>query len=328
MGFQLDLVYNQLVRGALGRHLDGLRGTRRRRCARGNAGRGPAARPQRRPDLPGRRPRLPRPARWWARSASRATASTRTTWSRSSALANAGARAGHRLRQRAAGDARRPALAAGRAASLRAVPAVAVQRFERSRTPVRASERACSPAGARSRWPRRGACPRAPALRAGGARSPPANEDRKLPPERPGRPGNRPAAPGRLASPSSSFPPPADPSQVPAPLPATPRQAVPVPDRWRIMQALGFKFPLTDPYNQNILKGDLPIGDDPWLKEHLPGPRAPPLAGLVLQPGRRCPTRWSRRGACPRRWARRRRTAPGSLTTCSARAGSRRWRRR
>ncbi|MCM2326871.1 MAG: hypothetical protein NDI88_03175 [Lysobacter sp.] len=98
---------------------------------------------------------------------------------------------------------------------------------------------------------------------------PAANEDRKLPPERPAdreidqrRPGPR--------QPLEFFPPPADPSQVPAPLPATPRQALSVPDRWRIMQALGFKFPLTDPYNQNVLKGDLPIGDDPWLKEHFP----------------------------------------------------------
>ena len=98
---------------------------------------------------------------------------------------------------------------------------------------------------------------------------PPVNEDQKLPPERPAdreigqrRPGD--------SKPLEFFPPPADPSQVPGPLPATARQALPVPDRWRIMQALGFKFPLTDPYNQNILKGDLPIGDDPWLKERFP----------------------------------------------------------
>lgn len=34
---------------------------------------------------------------------------------------------------------------------------------------------------------------------------------------------------------------------------------IPVPGRWRIMETLGFKFPWYDPYNQNILKGDLPI---------------------------------------------------------------------
>jgi hypothetical protein len=34
---------------------------------------------------------------------------------------------------------------------------------------------------------------------------------------------------------------------------------IPVPDRWRIMEALGFKHPWYDPYNQNILKGDKPV---------------------------------------------------------------------
>ena len=31
---------------------------------------------------------------------------------------------------------------------------------------------------------------------------------------------------------------------------------LPVPDRWRIMESLGFKTPWYDPYNQNELKGD------------------------------------------------------------------------
>jgi hypothetical protein len=98
---------------------------------------------------------------------------------------------------------------------------------------------------------------------------PPVNEDRKLPPEREADREIGQRRPGE-SKPLEFFPPPADPSQVPGPMPATPRQAVPVPDRWRIMQALGFKFPLTDPYNQNVLKGDLPIGDDPWLRESFP----------------------------------------------------------
>ncbi|HET7844091.1 MAG TPA: hypothetical protein VFL14_08075, partial [Xanthomonadales bacterium] len=34
---------------------------------------------------------------------------------------------------------------------------------------------------------------------------------------------------------------------------------VPVPDRWRIMESLGFKYPWYDPYNQNQWKGDKPI---------------------------------------------------------------------
>jgi hypothetical protein len=38
---------------------------------------------------------------------------------------------------------------------------------------------------------------------------------------------------------------------------------VPLPDRWRIMETLGFKYPWYDPYNQNIWKGDKPIhGED------------------------------------------------------------------
>ncbi|GIX36302.1 MAG: hypothetical protein KatS3mg126_2081 [Lysobacteraceae bacterium] len=46
---------------------------------------------------------------------------------------------------------------------------------------------------------------------------------------------------------------------------------VPLPDRWRIMEALGFEFPWYDPYNQNIWKGDKPMripgldGDDWFL---------------------------------------------------------------
>ncbi|MGA9333283.1 MAG: hypothetical protein WBV39_03300 [Rudaea sp.] len=41
---------------------------------------------------------------------------------------------------------------------------------------------------------------------------------------------------------------------------------IPVPDRWRIMETLGFKFPWYDPYHQNILKGDKPIdGKDHFL---------------------------------------------------------------
>lgn len=98
---------------------------------------------------------------------------------------------------------------------------------------------------------------------------PAANEDTKLPPDKPADQAIDVRRPGG-SKPLEFFPPPADPSQVPGPLPATLRQTLPVPDRWRIMQALGFKFPLTDPYNPNILKGDLPIGDDPWFKEHFP----------------------------------------------------------
>lgn len=56
-----------------------------------------------------------------------------------------------------------------------------------------------------------------------------------------------------------------DPSQVPPPQANLPRESIPVPDRWRLMQSLGFKFPWYDPYNQNALKADLPV-----LKEYGP----------------------------------------------------------
>jgi hypothetical protein len=56
-----------------------------------------------------------------------------------------------------------------------------------------------------------------------------------------------------------------DPSQVPPPQANLPRESLPVTDRWRLMQTLGFKFPWYDPYNQNALKADLPV-----LKEYGP----------------------------------------------------------
>lgn len=53
--------------------------------------------------------------------------------------------------------------------------------------------------------------------------------------------------------------PPIDPSQVSPPAPHLPRESISIPDRWRLIQTLGFKFPWYDPYNQNALKGDLPV---------------------------------------------------------------------
>jgi len=47
-------------------------------------------------------------------------------------------------------------------------------------------------------------------------------------------------------------------------MPALPRETLPVPDRWRIMRALGAGSPWFDPYNQNLLKGDLPVVRD-WF---------------------------------------------------------------
>jgi hypothetical protein len=66
--------------------------------------------------------------------------------------------------------------------------------------------------------------------------------------------------------------PPIDPNQVEPPMPAAPRESVPVPDRWRIMEALdlkddptnayhqdSFKDDPLNPYHQNTYKGDKPF---------------------------------------------------------------------
>lgn len=76
----------------------------------------------------------------------------------------------------------------------------------------------------------------------------------------PMRPGNRPNPVVTLPA--------IDPRQLPPPSPHLPRESIPIPDRWRVMQALDFKFPWYDPYHQNVLKGDIPItslGNDVFL---------------------------------------------------------------
>ena len=89
---------------------------------------------------------------------------------------------------------------------------------------------------------------------------PPAtNPDREISLRRPG-----------ASEPLKYFPPPVDPSQVPHPAAGLSRETLPVPDRWRIMQALGVKSPWYDPYNQNVLKGDLPIAQEAWFRERFP----------------------------------------------------------
>lgn len=59
-----------------------------------------------------------------------------------------------------------------------------------------------------------------------------------------------------------------NPGAVRAPPPeAFPKDEVPIPDRWRLAGALGVTKPrLVDPYNQNFLKGDIPIkGTHDWF---------------------------------------------------------------
>ncbi len=56
-----------------------------------------------------------------------------------------------------------------------------------------------------------------------------------------------------------------DPNAVEPPVPNLPREFLPVPDRWRIVDAIGVVPKWWDPYNQNYLKGDRPIFGEDWF---------------------------------------------------------------
>jgi hypothetical protein len=58
---------------------------------------------------------------------------------------------------------------------------------------------------------------------------------------------------------------PIDPSKVEPPQPNLPREYVPIPDRWRLIDSLGMKTNWWDPYNQNVLKGDRPVFGKDWF---------------------------------------------------------------
>ena len=66
-------------------------------------------------------------------------------------------------------------------------------------------------------------------------------------------------APSEARAPLKYPLPPIDPSKVEPPAPYHVRESISVPDRWRIMESLGFKFPWYDPYNPNVWKGDKPF---------------------------------------------------------------------
>jgi hypothetical protein len=96
-----------------------------------------------------------------------------------------------------------------------------------------------------------------------------AEAEEKFPPDRDSDREVTPRRPGP-STPERYFPPPIDASQVPAVPPSVRRETLPVPDRWRIMQALGVKSSWIDPYNQNALKGDLPIAGETWFRDRFP----------------------------------------------------------
>jgi len=56
-----------------------------------------------------------------------------------------------------------------------------------------------------------------------------------------------------------------DPTAVPPPSPSLPREFIPIPDRWGLIEAVGVHDNWLDPYNQNTLKGDRPLFGDDWF---------------------------------------------------------------
>ena len=71
-------------------------------------------------------------------------------------------------------------------------------------------------------------------------------------------------APGQ-APPPSGVEPIVNPENLPPPTPFASGGYMPVPDRWRILDALGRLENPLDPYNTNTLKGDKPIFGDDWF---------------------------------------------------------------
>jgi len=67
-----------------------------------------------------------------------------------------------------------------------------------------------------------------------------------------------------LSKQGSERAPPATVSPIPVPGVQSYAEVVPVPDRWRIVDALGYPNSRLDPYNRNILKADKPVYRD-WF---------------------------------------------------------------
>src|SRR4051812_27153448 len=78
------------------------------------------------------------------------------------------------------------------------------------------------------------------------------------PPPAPAEPETR-RRPGRVEAPPPVETPQTNPNAVSAPPPdAFPTDQVPIPDRWRLIEAVGVHSRWFDPYNQNTFKGDRP----------------------------------------------------------------------
>ncbi len=97
-----------------------------------------------------------------------------------------------------------------------------------------------------------------------------------------------PGAAPRTAPPSAVPGKPGEPAEidsgaVPPPPPNLPREFIPIPDRWRLIEAIGVNAKWWDPYNQNVLKADRPIASPDWFIN------LAAISDTVLEP-RRVPT--------------------------------------
>jgi hypothetical protein len=54
-------------------------------------------------------------------------------------------------------------------------------------------------------------------------------------------------------------------SPIPRPAMIDYQESTPIPDRWRIVEALGYKDQIIDPYNRNPLKADRPLWGEDWF---------------------------------------------------------------
>lgn len=88
------------------------------------------------------------------------------------------------------------------------------------------------------------------------------------------------AVPGQDAQNLELLPGEIDPSAVPPPAPNLPREFIPIPDRWRLIESVGVHEDLWDPYNQNTLKGDRPIFGNDWFINFTA------ISDMILEPRR------------------------------------------
>lgn len=89
--------------------------------------------------------------------------------------------------------------------------------------------------------------------------SPPPAGQQDVPTTRPGETGRAPRRRMIERAPPSSV------SPIPRPGLTDFVEAVPMPDRWRIVDTLGYKERWWDPYNRNVMKGDKPVFGEDWF---------------------------------------------------------------